>query len=80
MSQRHPLALDINLRPIAKHLHTHKLFVDSHYFLTVDQQARPSKLRVGLKVYAFRGTLPLSHFVDALINNPIRIPTSPIPK
>ena len=37
MTQKNPLALDLNLRPIAKHLHTHKLFVDSHYFITVDQ-------------------------------------------
>jgi len=37
MTQKNSLALDMNLRPIAKHLHTHKLFVDSHYFITVDQ-------------------------------------------
>lgn len=55
--------IDINLRPIAKTLSKSKWAVDSHYFIVVDDQSRSRKIRVGAKVYAFRGPAGLGHFV-----------------
>ena len=50
-----------------------KYFVKSHYFLAVDGESRPSKLRVGCKVYGFRGTAQLSHFIDTITACPLRM-------
>lgn len=55
--------MDINLRPIAKLLGRQKYTVHSQYFIVVDDQSRPKKLRVGLKLYAFRAQANFTHFV-----------------
>jgi hypothetical protein len=55
--------IDINLRPIAKSLSKSKWSVDSHYFMVVDDQSRSRKMRVGAKIYGFRGQADLGHFV-----------------
>ena len=47
--------IDLNLRNIAKNLSRQKFTVDSHYFIALDERTQPIKLRVGLKVYVFRG-------------------------
>ena len=74
MTQKQQLAIDINIRPIAKTLQAkQKYFVDSHYFLAVDNNAQPSKVRVGCKVYGFRGNAQLSNFIDGLVMNPLRL-------
>lgn len=65
--------MDINLRPIAKSLGRQRYAVNSHYFLVVDDQSRTKKIRIGTKIYAFRGQVTLGPFVEALSKNPIRI-------
>jgi len=52
---RQQFGIDVNLRNIEKSLAHKKLTVDSHYFIALDDHTRPIKLRVGLKVYVFRG-------------------------
>ena len=64
--------IDLNMRPIAKILQRQNHFVDSHYFLAVDSNSRPRKMRVGMKVYAFKGSSLLGSFVEELARTPIR--------
>ena len=64
--------MDINLRPIAKLLGRQKFTVHSQYFIVVDDQSRSRKMRVGAKLYAFRGQGSLGPFVEALSKNCIR--------
>jgi hypothetical protein len=64
--------MDINLRPIAKLLGRQKYAVNSQYFLVVDDQSRSKKIRVGAKIYAFRGQANFEPFVEALSKNCIR--------
>lgn len=49
------LGIDLNLRHIVKNINKQKYSVDSHYFIVLDEKTQPVKLRVGLKVYLFRG-------------------------
>jgi hypothetical protein len=79
-TQRQQLGLDINLRPVAKTLSKQKYFVDSHYFMVVDGESQPCRMRVGCKVYGFRGTGQLSHFVECLAANPVRFNLDAVPK
>lgn len=72
-----PLALDINLRPIANCLQTQKMYVNAHYFTIVDHNSKLKKIRVGAKLYAFRGPNLLSNFVEALARNPLRSESPP---
>ena len=65
-----PLAIDINLRPVAKSLSKQKFYVDSHYFVAIDSESQLSKVRVGSKIYAFKGTSQIEHFVNSLAANP----------
>lgn len=74
------LGIDINLRPVGRMLERQKTFVDSHYFLVVDDHSRSTKIRVGAKIYAFRGPSQLAVFIDSLSKNPIRSNIQPIEK
>jgi len=47
--------IDLNLRHIAKNIHKQKYSVDSHYFIVLDDKTQPVKIRIGLKLYVFRG-------------------------
>ena len=46
-----------------------KYFCDHNYFITLDDQSKLRKLRIGAKVYAFRGSSTLNHFVEAIQKN-----------
>lgn len=65
--------MDINLRSIAKTLTKQKYAVDSTYFMVVDDQSRSRKIRVGAKIYAFRGQATLGTFAEALSRNSLRL-------
>ena len=64
--------MDINIRPIAKSLGRQKYAINSQYFVVVDEESRSKKIRVGAKIYAFRGQASLGGFVDAISKNCIR--------
>jgi hypothetical protein len=64
--------IDINLRPIGKSLGRQKYAINSHYFLVIDDQSRCKKIRVGAKIYAFRGQASLGPFVEAIAKSNIR--------
>ena len=57
------------MRPIAKVLAKQKYFSDNNYFITVDDQSKLRKLRIGAKIYAFRGSSVLNHFAEAIQKN-----------
>jgi hypothetical protein len=65
--------MDVNLRPIAKALGRQKYSVNSHYFLVIDDQSRSKKIRVGAKIYAFRGQASLGPFIEALAKNTFKL-------
>ena len=44
--------------------------MDSHYFVAIDSESQLSKVRVGSKIYAFKGTSQIEHFVNSLAANP----------
>lgn len=62
-------ALDLNLRPLAQHLQHSKVYVQSSYLLAVDSEARPTRIRVAVKVIALRGSHTLAPLVEGLANN-----------
>jgi hypothetical protein len=55
--------IDLNLRHIAKNIGKQKYSIDSHYFIVLDDKTQPVKIRVGLKIYVFRGPTEISGFV-----------------
>lgn len=46
--------------------------INSQYFIVVDDQSRTKKIRVGIKLYAFRAQGSFGPFVEALTKNCIR--------
>lgn len=60
------LAIDINMKPVGRQLSKEKHYVHSQYFMVVDQHSAPRKMRVGIKISAFRGGIHLSDFIDSL--------------
>jgi hypothetical protein len=63
------LALDINVKSISKNLIKEKYSINSQYFILVDQNSHAKKMRVGAKIYTFRGHVGLGNFVDNLRSN-----------
>lgn len=60
------LAIDINLKAMSKDIILRKYSVLGQYFVVVNQSSRPTKMRIGLKSYCFRGGPLLSNFVNSL--------------
>ena len=60
------MAIDINLKSISKKLTKDKYNIANQYFVVVNEESRPMKIRVGLKIYTFKGTSLLTNFIDTL--------------
>ena len=63
VTQHKNFAMDINLQAVTKAFSKQKYFVESQYFVVVNQEARLMKMRVGCKIYALRGNSDLLPFV-----------------
>lgn len=63
-------AIDINLRPISQHLSNNKSFAQGAYFLVVDSQARPTRIRIAAKVIALKGNHTVAPLAEGLASHP----------
>ena len=63
------LALDINLKSIGKKLSKEKYSINNQYFMVVNQNSQPVKMRVGLKMTSMRGTSLINNLADILSRN-----------
>lgn len=57
--QNQKFALDISMRPILRKITKQNYSVNEGYFLVVDEQSQMTKMRVGARVIAFKGSSTL---------------------
>ena len=69
VSNNERLAVDINLKAIIKQLSKEKYSINSQYFLIVDGSSKCKKMRLGMKIGVFRGSILLGNFVEDLKRN-----------
>lgn len=60
------LAIDVNLKGISRALTHQKYTINNQYYVVVNQQSRPNKMRLALKTYFFKGGPLLGNFVNSL--------------
>lgn len=60
------LAIDINLKSFSKDLIHRKYSVHNQTYVVVNQASKPTKMRIAIKSYCFRGGPLLANFVNSL--------------